>query len=70
MAVLRDKLMLEREEQVVEFHTWRSSAGKEVRRREDHVGGNLLDVSEACCDAASTFFSRQSVSASLVCSVG
>lgn len=36
--------MLEREEQVVEFHTWRSSAGKEVRRRGDHVGGYLLDV--------------------------
>ena len=44
MAVLRDKLMLEREEQVVEIHTWRSSAGKEVRRRGDHVGGYLLDV--------------------------
>jgi hypothetical protein len=44
VAVLRDKLILEIEEQVVEIHTWRSSAGKEVRRREDHVGGNLLEV--------------------------
>lgn len=56
--------MLDGGEQLGQIHTWRSSAGKGFRRRKNHVGRSLL-VCEACCDAASTFFSRQSVSARL-----